>query len=166
MKFEFRQATQADLKDALHILKEANQWTGREGTTMWREEEIGAARIQHLIESEHLYLAVSNGEVIGTISYEVEDPIYFPEITDGRTAFIHLLAVRRAFGGQGVGQAMITWAAEKALGEGKHFLRLDCVAERQSLCAFYESLGFTKSGVRWIEEDGEEAALFEMALAS
>lgn len=133
---------------------------------MWRDSEIGAEKVQPLIASGSLHLVVLNGEVAGTISYEVADPIYYPEITDGSTAFVHLLAVRRAFRGQGVGKAMIAWAREKAIGQGKTFLRLDCVADRQRLCAFYEALGFTKTGVRWIEVDGEHAALFEMALAS
>ena len=166
MKFEFIQATQSDLHEALCILKEANEWTGRDGACMWRDSEIGAEKVQQLIESESLHLVVLNGYVIGTISYEVEDPIYYPEITDGSTVFVHLLAVRRIFGGQGVGKAMIAWAREKAIAQGKTYLRLDCVADRQNLCEFYESLGFTKTGVRWIETDGENAALFEMKLVS
>lgn len=166
MKIEVIQASPSELGEALSILQEANEWTGRDGARMWRDAEIGAEKIRGLIESGSLYLARVNGEVVGTISYEVEDPVYYPEITDGSTAFVHLLAVRRAFGGQGVGKALITWAREKAIDEGKTFLRLDCVAERQRLCAFYESLGFTKTGVRWIEADGEDAALFEMDLTS
>ena len=166
MEYKIFQATQSDLEVAISILLEANEWTVRAGATMWRSSEISAEKIRHLIESGSLHLVMLGGEVVGTISYEVEDPIYYPEITDGSTAFVHLLAVRRAFGGQGVGKAMIAWAREKAMGEGKTYLRLDCVAARRRLCAFYESLGFTKTGERWIEADGEDAALFEMKLTS
>ncbi len=164
MKFAFIQATQSDLEEARSILQEANEWTGREGACIWRDSEIGVEKIQHLIELGSLHLVMLDNNIVGTISYEVEDPIYYPEITDGSTAFVHRLAVRRVFGGQGVGKAMIAWAREKAIGQGKTYLRLDCIAERQSLCDFYESLGFTKTGVRWIEATGENAALLEMDL--
>ncbi len=66
----------------------------------------------------------------------------WPDVPSGESAFIHRLAVRRAFAGGAVSTALLNWAIERARKLDKKFLRLDCEASRSRLRAVYERFGF------------------------
>ncbi len=165
MTVQLQKANPEDLKLALDILREAKEWTERDGAeVMWTEQDVSEEIIGQLIEDGVFYFALVNGEPAGACTYQTRDPIYWPEIQDESTAFVHRLAVYRKFAGQGIGKAMIDLAKQRALEEGRKYLRLDCTAAREKLCHYYEKLGFSKKEVRYIEYDQAEAALFEMRL--
>ncbi len=88
------------------------------------------------------FLALVDGQPQGTIRFHLSDVPVWPEITGGDSAFVHRLAIRRAFAGRGLSSLMLGWAAERATSLGRRWLRLDCEVGRPKLRAFYESLGF------------------------
>lgn len=46
----------------------------------------------------------------------------------------------------GVGAQLLDWAAEETIRQGRHFLRLDCVATNRRLRSYYEAAGFQARG--------------------
>jgi ribosomal protein S18 acetylase RimI-like enzyme len=66
--------------------------------------------------------------------------------------------VRKGFNGLGLGNLMLDWCANKVTGLNRRFVRLDCAVENTKLCAYYESLGFVRAGLK---HDGCVWSLYE-----
>jgi GNAT superfamily N-acetyltransferase len=140
--FSIRQASAHDSAVISNVLKEAAEWLTERGMPMWRAGELEPADIAKAVEAGEFYVLECGGEVAGTVKFQLEDPLFWPDVPGGESAFIHRVAVRRAFAGSGASGAMMQWAAERARALGKRYVRLDCEAARPSLRAVYERFGF------------------------
>lgn len=143
MDVTIRQATSHDLDVVSGILLEAVHWLADTGKPMWREEEIVPARIASYANAGVLFIADCDGEVAGTMRFELQDPIVWPDVPHDDSTFVHRLAVRRKFAGGAVSSALLRWAVERTRSLGRRHLRLDCDATRPRLRAIYERFGFT-----------------------
>jgi ribosomal protein S18 acetylase RimI-like enzyme len=56
--------------------------------------------------------------------------------------YVHKLAVKRAFSGQGLGETLLDWAALRVAATGRRWLRLDCAKDNPGLQGYYRKLGF------------------------
>lgn len=142
MDIAFRKASVSEAALVSGILTEAAQWLDASGRALWRVEELTAERILPDVAAGDFHIADVGGEPAGVVKFTLSDPFFWPELPDGGSAFIHRVAVRRAFGGTGVAAAMIQFARERARGLGRTHLRLDCASDRARLRAFYERQGF------------------------
>jgi GNAT superfamily N-acetyltransferase len=140
-QFPVRQALPSDIYCVTSILLEAAAWLEQRGMGMWRTNELAAERIAQDVATGSFYVA-DVGQPIGTIKFQLTDTEFWPDFPGGDSAFVHRLAVRRDFAGQGVSAALLNFAADHALASGRRFLRLDCEASRTRLRAVYERFGF------------------------
>jgi GNAT superfamily N-acetyltransferase len=146
-----RQATSADAATIVETLAEAAKWVEElDGTIMWVEGELEAARVRAEADAGMFVLAEVNGRVAGAVRFQLEDRLFWPDLDGSDAAFVHRLAVRRAFAGQGVSKALLEWTVDRARALGKRYLRLDCDAERSRLRAFYERFGFRLHSYRQV----------------
>jgi ribosomal protein S18 acetylase RimI-like enzyme len=139
---EVKQAAQADLIVVSSILKEAADWLQTTGRLMWRDDELEPDRISLDVQSGSFHLAYFNGEAAGTIKFQLEDTRFWPDFPGNDAAYVHRIAVKRRFAGNGVSTAMLQWAVKQAATLGRSYLRLDCEADRKPLRAIYERFGF------------------------
>jgi GNAT superfamily N-acetyltransferase len=137
-----RQAMSRDTHQASAVLLEAAHWLQQSGTPMWRDDELLPERIASDVASGSFYVAECDGEVIGIIKFQLQDALFWPDVPADDAAFIHRLTVRRQFAGGQISTVPLRWAAERANGLGRRFLRLDCEASRPRLRAVYERFGF------------------------
>lgn len=100
--------------------------------------------------------------MVGVVLVQPQDPVFWPDAEPGTSAFLHKLAVRRAWAGQGVPAALLAHAYRHARALGLRYLRLDCVASRHALRALYEGLGWTLHDC--VKIGGREFARYERAL--
>jgi GNAT superfamily N-acetyltransferase len=142
MGIAIRQATTPDLEIVSSILLEAAQWLNDTGKPMWRDDEIVSERILSDVTAGIFFLAESDGEPVGTVKFQLEDPKFWPDVYRHNATYIHRLAVRRKFAGGDVSSAILLWAVERARSLGRRYLRLDCEASRPRLRAVYEDFGF------------------------
>jgi GNAT superfamily N-acetyltransferase len=112
------------------------------GNPMWRDEELAAAHLATDVAAGLFFLAECSGEFAGTVKFQLEDPVFWPDVPQRDAAYIHRLAVRRKFAGSRVSVALMRWAVDRARSLGRHYLRLDCEASRPRLRAVYERFGF------------------------
>jgi GNAT superfamily N-acetyltransferase len=109
------------------------------------------------IDKGAIFLAWRGGQLVGTVSlYEADDFIWDNDAAPA--LYIHRLASLRTMEGRGVGGALIAWSRQRAVRLGKQWLRVDCWADNDELCRFYEGQGFTR--VR-IKNTGQHAGLPE-----
>ena len=137
-----RQATPRDTETISSILSEAAQWLIQNGTPMWKGDELSPARIADDVANGFFYVAECDGEIAGTIKFQLEDTLFWPDVSQAESAYVHRLAVRRRYAGGVVSSAMLNWAVERARALNRRYLRLDCEASRMRLRRVYEQFGF------------------------
>ncbi len=136
------QATLEDLPTVSAILAEAALWLKQQNMALWEETEVSSVVIRQDIESGLFYIAFYEGSAVGVVKFQTEDRLFWPDIPNEDSAFIHRLAVRRSFAGGLVSTTLMRWAVEHSRKLGKRYLRLDCAAERSRLRLIYERFGF------------------------
>lgn len=124
------------------ILREAARSLEARGEPMWRLDEVSEARLREPVMSGESFVARVAGEAAGVVRVQLEDRLTWPEARANEALYVHRLAVRRAFTGTGVSQALLSFAAERARSLGRAWLQLDCEAQRPKLRAVYERFGF------------------------
>src|SRR5664279_2566304 len=109
---------------------------------MWHSDELSPEGIAVDVAEGYFFLARREGEAVGTIKFQLQDTIFWPDTPAGEAAFVHRVAIRRAFAGGQLSALLLRWAADRARSAGRRFLRLDCEASRPRLKAVYERCGF------------------------
>lgn len=137
-----RQAVAADEPVVEEMLLEAARWVDALGVVMWEEGELRRERIADDIAAAEFFIAEMDAAPAGAIRFQLRDLLFWPDIPQEESAFVHRLVVRRAYKGQGLSTALLGWAADRARELGRRFLRLDCDAHRMKLRALYERFGF------------------------
>jgi GNAT superfamily N-acetyltransferase len=137
-----RQAQAQDIEAVSSILIEAASWLEERGTPLWCANELAPEQIQPLVKEGLFFLAESDGEAVGTLRYQLEDPLFWPDVPSGESAYVHRLAVRRRAAGGAVSSVLLSWAVNHTGSIGRKYLRLDCDATRPKLRAVYERFGF------------------------
>lgn len=158
------QATSTDLDAVVATLQEAAQWLQGDGRPLWSPADYSPERIGRDIEAGGYWVARSGpGSIAGVMRLDLEDPHYWPEIAPGSSVYLHKLAVRRAWAGQGVSTALLRFARERTQALQRPWLRLDCVADRQGLRSLYEGFGFVLHSE--VHKGSWALARYELAMA-
>lgn len=123
------------------VLQEAAEWLAGDGRALWSAADIGHERVLRDVSRGLFHVARQGEHVAGVMKFELEDVHFWPEVLAGTSAFVHKLAVRRAWAKKGV-STELSYARTRAQELGRAHLRLDCVADRQGLRSLYESFGF------------------------
>lgn len=147
---EIRQAVLADTEIVSGILMEVAQWQEQAGAPLWLDGELIPEKIGVEIASGLFFLAEYAGDPAGTVKFQLEDQLFWPDAPNPDAAYVHRLAVRRCYAGKGISTALLAWTAERAQYLGRRFLRLDCDADRPKLRAVYESFGFRHHSYRHV----------------
>src|SRR5262249_23142753 len=149
---------------------EAADWLTQTGRPLWKAGELSPERIRADVASGQFFLAECREEgsaaaqAAGTVKFQLDDLLFWPDFPESTSAYIHRLAVARRFAGRGVSTAILEWAAELTRTLGRSFLRLDCDAARPALRSVYERFGFNHHSDRQVGP--YFVARYELALKS
>jgi GNAT superfamily N-acetyltransferase len=137
-----RQARPADSPSVAGVLSAAASKLRDNGLALWTAAEVSEQGIAAHVR-DGLYHVMCDGELpVGVFRFELRDPLFWPEIEGGTSAFVHKLAVCPGRQGEGFSGMLLRHACELARAQGLRFLRLDCAAGRPRLRAVYERFGF------------------------
>lgn len=139
---KIRQAQALDIEHVSGVLVEAAEWLRSCGMSMWRADELAPERIAADVARGDFFVAGIGAEVAGTVKFQLQDDLFWPDAAPGEAAYMHRLAVRRAYAGGDLSGALLRWAAERARAGRRRFLRLDGESTRLRLRAIYERFGF------------------------
>ncbi len=142
MHVNIRQAGIHETEVVSRVLTAAAQWLIERGEPMWKADELNAKRIAGDVSDGLFFVAEIDAVIAGTVKFQLEDPLFWPDQASGEAAYVHRLAIQREFAGRQVSSALLQWAAERARELGRRYLRLDCEATRPRLRSFYERFGF------------------------
>jgi GNAT superfamily N-acetyltransferase len=132
----------SDTAAIVEMLHEAAQWVDALGVVMWEAGELDADTIAADVAAGQFVIAEHGAESAGALRFQTEDLLFWPDIPQAGSAFVHRLVVRRRYKGQGVSASLLQWSADRARALGRMHLRLDCDADRPKLRALYERFGF------------------------
>jgi GNAT superfamily N-acetyltransferase len=135
---EIRPARPDETKTVLDVLADAAAWLQARGVEQW-PAKFDSDWVTPAIERGETWLAERDGEVIGTLVVQWDDPIFWAGHPRD-AGYLHRLAVRHH--GDGDGARLLRWAEQHTARRGKPFLRLDCVASNDALRAYYERAGY------------------------
>lgn len=139
---EIRHAERPDVGVVSSVLQEAAKWLTERGMPLWKTGELGPEHITADVLGGMYWLALVDGVPAGCVRFQLEDRLFWPDVTPGESAFIHRLAVRREYAGGAVSTALMDWARDHAQTLGRRWLRLDAAADRLALRRVYERYGF------------------------
>lgn len=137
-----RQASLDDLSTVSSILSEAALWLKQKNMVLWEDKDTTPESIYQDVELGLFYIAFYEDAAAGVVKFQTEDLVFWSDIPQESSAFIHRLAVRRSFAGGSVSTALMQWAVKQSRDLGKQFLRLDCAADRLRLRMVYENFEF------------------------
>lgn len=140
---QIRLATPSDSDAICAILKDAASWLEERGMPLWPSSMFNSADIASEM-SEHAYYVVDSDDryAAGCFRFQWSDPDFWPDVPPCDSAFIHRVAIRRSFAGQGLSKMMLDHAKSIVRKSSLSFLRLDCAADRPKLRQVYEQNGF------------------------
>src|SRR6185369_8334876 len=104
MAIAIRQARPEDARLVEEILLEASRWVDALGVVRWEEGERLPEHIANEVAAGQFVIA---GVAAGVIRFQLEDHLFWPDLPEGESAFVHRLAVRRSYKGQGVSTALL-----------------------------------------------------------
>lgn len=151
-----------DVESAINIMKEVAQWCENTGKNMWKVNELSKDILLKGLKEENFYVGRVENDNAASMILQWYDSIFWPEIGENESGFIHKLCVRRIYSGKGLSKKMIDYAIEDCKKKGVKYLRLDTGWNRNKLCQLYESLGFVKVGKKTINV--KDYALYEMKI--
>jgi ribosomal protein S18 acetylase RimI-like enzyme len=126
------------------------------GDYSWGKEGDGFSEMWVLnsLSRREVYIVEQDGTPAGTFSLDWDDvERWGPQ--EPIAGYVHGICVRKGFNGRGLGSVAIDWCAAKVNASNRHLVRLDCDAKNTKLCAYYESLGFTRVGLKPMPDTGD-----------
>jgi GNAT superfamily N-acetyltransferase len=145
-----REANVSDAQAIHRLLLDAAAWVDALGVVMWDDGELDLDAIRREIAAGEFHIAVVDGQPAGAIRFQTEDLLFWPDIPQSSSAFVHRLVVSRDFKKTGVSAALLQWAVGHARDLGRAWLRLDCDNDRPKLKALYERFGFRLHSCRQV----------------
>ena len=146
--FELDLARPGEARAVSEVLQEAARWITTWRSQLWDPELLGEDFAAPFVEQGQVIAARTGEAIAGVVILEPEDPLFWPDRPAGEAGYLHKLAVRRAYAGQGLPAALIAHAAELARAQGREILRLDC---HPDLARVYEGLGFRRVDERVVD---------------
>ena len=144
-----RPAEVSDLDDVIGLFDSAAAWLRTKGTDQWASPWPSAsARYERILDglrAEHTWLVTRGVKPVATISFNAEaDQKLWTEFEQADpSVYVHRLVVHRSCAGQGIGAALVDWAAQRsAQAYGAKWVRIDVWTTNTALHAYYRSQSF------------------------
>ena len=86
MQLSIRPAGPQDITIVAEILREAARWLEENSMAMWRQGELLPGTVAADVHSGLFFLAAWDGEPAGTIRYQLEDALFWPDVPQDDSA--------------------------------------------------------------------------------
>lgn len=111
------------------------------GRPLWTMDQVSTQGLKESYSLEDLHFLTLNDRHIGVVFIQESDPMFWPEITENDSLFVHKLALDPTLQSKGNGAIAVSKILREAETRGRSWLRLDC-DDRPELHRFYQKCGF------------------------
>jgi ribosomal protein S18 acetylase RimI-like enzyme len=150
-----RMACAEDVPVLARIRNDAHANKLARGDHAWGKEGDGFSEtwVLNSLSRRDVYVVEQDGIPVGPFSLDWDDEMYWGA-QDPIAGYVHGICVRSGFNGRGPGSFAIDWCADKVSALNRHFVRLDCDPDNRKQCAYYESPGFIRAGLKPMPDSG------------
>ena len=141
-RLTYKQATEADIPIIEEILFDVTDHFEKIGDPQWHKHDVTWPGLAVYFRIEDFCIANLDGAPVGCMVILDQDSYFWPELPKGASLYIHKLAVKRAFAGQGFAREMIDHVKSPSVELGIGAVRLDCRSYKHKLRRLYEDAGF------------------------
>lgn len=144
-----RQATQDDLEAVQAIVRAVVQEMKAVGNKQWDESYPNAGRFVRDIENGALHIAAEQGEVIGFVTIDGDEPEGYGPLPWSRhrgALVIHRFAIALQSRSRGVASQMEAFACRLAEQRGLDLMKVDTYSTNEGMQAFLTKKGYRKVG--------------------
>jgi GNAT superfamily N-acetyltransferase len=159
---QIRQASLDDASMIADVLSCAAVELTKRGNALWTSAEVSEPVVADHVRQGMYYVGFDDDGVIGVFRFQLSDHTFWPEISEGSSAFLHKMAVHPSRQGHEAAQQLLGYASELARLHGRRYLRLDCASGRPKLRGVYERFGFQHHSEK--ELDGRVFDRFELEI--
>lgn len=150
-EYTIRIASEDESDSIIILLKEVAQWLQDKEVNQWQYllGEEATAEILEGVREKYTYVVMKEDEIVGTFTVSPKqndwDQHIFGKEEVSDSLYIHRLAVKRKYKGNGIGETIVKWIEENVQSD-KRYLKLDCVEYNRTLNDFYKKNGFEYVG--------------------
>ncbi|EIT85691.1 histone acetyltransferase [Fictibacillus macauensis ZFHKF-1] len=144
------QAVSQDTPEIMELLVKTAQWLQQKGSTQWGELLEGKdvhGMAQSVERGDVFVFRTEEGKLAGVVMLVQQPSKWDLDLwmkDDPKAIYLHRLAIDRSEAG--LGRDILKWATDGIVFHGKSVIRLDCIANNETLNAFYRSEGFIYQG--------------------
>ena len=132
------------------------------GQSLWSFDQISVEGLVRSYKNNELYFLVDDdSDHIGVVFLQETDPLFWPELQENNSLFVHKLAIEPAQFGRDYGARALELIAQEARLRKLNWLRLDC-DDREPLHKFYQTTGFGLVDFKQVQ--GFKVARYQRAL--
>ena len=150
-----RRASVEDVPVLTQIRNDAHEKKVAYGDYSWGKEGDGFSQtwVLNSLSRRAVHVVEQDGTPVATFSLDWDDAgNWGPQ--EPVAGYVHGICVRKGCNGRGLGRVSIDWCAEQVSALNRRFVRLDCDARNTKLCAYYESIGFLRVGIKPMPDSG------------
>ncbi len=165
-KMTIRQAEHQDIIAILKVIEEAKEALRKAGINQWQDGYPNKAVIEADIAAHTSYVLEKDGEIVATamLSFDNEpnyETLYEGEwLNTGKHGVIHRVAVRTAYKGMGIADALINAFEQISQQQGATSIKIDTHQQNKRMQRFLEKQGFVYCGIIYLP-DGSPRVAFE-----
>lgn len=156
-------SNQNDWSVASSLLQQVALYLDSRKKGLWSQKQVDESELRKNYKLNELFFLTDSSNILGMVFIQESDPLFWPEVEDNESIFLHKLAVLPSYKGRGFGRCIIELSIDIARQRGLNWVRLDCDV-RPELTKYYENHGF--SLVNFVKIGNFEVARFELFLSS
>ena len=126
----------------VNTLMSSAEWLNLMGKPMWKVKDLTVEEILKKYSLEETKLCYENEKLIGVYVLQWYDSLFWPELKDFKSGYLHKLSVSDEYRGKNYGNELIKSAELLCKKNNIEWLRLNCGTSRPRLRNFYEIAGF------------------------
>ncbi|MGF7048677.1 ribosomal protein S18 acetylase RimI-like enzyme [Paenibacillus sp. DS2015] len=148
------QANPQDTEEVMELLILTAKWLHSQGSRQWSGllEGQDSHNMAGCISQGEVFSFRQNNELVGVVIL-MQQPspwdidLWGESALDSRISiYLHRLAIKRTSAGQGLGKDILHWVEKDIEYNNKDRIRLDCIADNETLNRFYQRNGYTYIG--------------------
>lgn len=160
---EIRLAKLDDLEEIFKIIQQAQNYLKEQGIPQWQNGYPSKETIIKDIESNHNYVLLDEGKIVGTCMVSFDEDIYY-KVIEGKWlanepyVVVHRLAIDNTCKGKGLATQFFEFAKLQALKNSVNYMRVDTHEKNHSMRKCIEKNGFQQCGIVYVMDNAPRIA--------
>ncbi len=135
-----------DISDLSIVLRDTYNWLSRKKSCQWSLDDLSEEKLLDAYGNDEIYVGYQNDQPVCAVIIQKIDNIFWQGSNHDDAVYLHKLAVIEELRGSKLSEKLVELVCQRAAKLGKYFVRLDCRANREKLCIFYNNQGFQHQG--------------------